>query len=159
MPGCLYNSTSAYILPQLFISELVVLTPQTYSQMRHHSRRTSTMPMRLTSGDMNYISHLQSPWRLSFRTDQTCPHRHGQNLAVLVSVPECSGSRGEADVVSHAGVIIGVEDRVHVDCAAKGFCGLSGGGVGFVGAFCDDHFGGGILLMLAILVVRCWVFL
>ena len=106
--------------------------------MRHNSLTSPTMPMRLPPGNMHDIAHLQPLRLLALGANQARPHRHGQNLAALVRVPEGARSGREADVVAHA-VVCG-EDGVHVHCSCEGFGGLPGVGVGFVGAADELHF-------------------
>ena len=89
------------------------------------------MPMRLAGRNMHDIAHHQPSRLLSFTTDQSSPHRHGENLSALVRVPERAGAGREADVVGHA--VGGAEDGIHVYDAGEGRGGLFGGGVGCVG--------------------------
>lgn len=119
------------------------LTPQTYRRMSHHSIVPSTMPMRLSSRDMHYIPDLQSSWLFPFRANQSRAHGHGQNLSVFVRVPERACSRGETDIVAHAGIVRRDENGIHVHCSRKGFGRLFGRRVGFVRGFGDLHAGPG----------------
>lgn len=107
--------------------------------MRHNSIPSSTMPMRLASGNMHNITNLQPSGLLPFRTDKTSSHGHSQDLASLVCVPEGPRSRGEADIVAHA--VVRFEDGIHVHIAGESFCGLLRGSVRLVGAADELHFG------------------
>ena len=101
--------------------------------MSHNRVVRGTMPVRLTSRNVHYISYQQLPRCLAFRANKTRPDRDRQDLAAFVRVPEGAGAGREAHVVTHAAAVIGREDWVHVHCAGEGFGGLLGGGVGFVG--------------------------
>lgn len=102
---------------------------------------------------MNNITDLQPSGLLTFRADESCSHRNGQNLTSFVRVPVCSSTlyevleyiyiidysgksqiarrtRSEANVVAHA--IFCIEDGIHMDCSRECFCWLSGCCVGFV---------------------------
>lgn len=107
--------------------------------MRHNRAPRRTMPMHLSSRNMHHIAHHQLPRRLALRAHQTRSHCDSQNLAALVRVPKCAGSRSKADIVAHA--VVRREDRVHVYCTSEGLRGLLGGRVGLVGGADELHFG------------------
>ena len=70
--------------------------------MRHTSRVGATVPMLLSGRYMHHIADLQTPRRLALRANKTITQRHGQDLASLMVMPVRSGTRREADVVTHA---------------------------------------------------------
>ena len=114
------------------------LTAQRNSRMSHNRIIRSTMPVRLARRNVHYISHKQLPRRLSFGANKSRSNRDRQDLAALVRVPECACAGSEANIVSHA--VICREDRVHVHRSCKGFGGLLGGSVRFVGGADQLHF-------------------
>jgi hypothetical protein len=98
--------------------------------MSHNRVTRSTMPVRLASRDVHYISHQQLPRSLALGANKPRPNRDCQDLASLMRVPECSCARSEADVVSHA--IVRREDGVHVHRSCEGLGRLLGGSVRLV---------------------------
>ena len=107
------------------------LTAQRNSRVSHNRIVRSTVPVRLASRNVHYISHQQLSRRLAFRANKSRSNRNRQDLAAFMRVPECACAWSEANIVAHA--IVCCEDGVHVHRSCEGFGGLLGGGVGFVG--------------------------
>ena len=88
------------------------------------------MPVGLAGRYVDHIAHHQLPWCFAFATNESCPHRNGQDLAAFMSVPKSPRARREADIVAHA--IICCEDGIHVYSACESLRGLLGSRVRFV---------------------------